>query len=58
MNIVGCQKKDVNNNEKENGKAIKIGGENFAVIAGPCAVENEDQIIKVAKCIKDAGGFN
>ena len=35
---------------------IKIGGENFAVIAGPCAVENEDQIIKVAKCIKDAGG--
>ena len=22
MNIVGCQKKDVNNNEKENGKAV------------------------------------
>ncbi len=37
---------------------IKIGGERVAVIAGPCAIENRDQIFTIAKCVKDAGaGF-
>ena len=33
----------------------KIGGGNFQVIAGPCSVESEKQIIEVAKAVKAAG---
>ena len=33
----------------------KIGGGNFAMIAGPCSVESEDQIIGVAQAVKAAG---
>lgn len=33
----------------------KIGGDNFTVIAGPCSVESESQIIEVAKAVKEAG---
>ena len=33
----------------------KIGGDNFTVIAGPCSVESEEQIIEVAKAVKQAG---
>ena len=33
----------------------KIGGVNFQVIAGPCSVESEEQIIEVAKAVKEAG---
>lgn len=33
----------------------KIGGGNFAMIAGPCSVESEDQIISVAQAVKDSG---
>ena len=33
----------------------KIGGGNFAMIAGPCSVESEDQIIEVAMAVKAAG---
>ena len=36
----------------------KIGGEHVAVIAGPCAIENRDQIFKIAACVRAAGaGF-
>ncbi len=34
---------------------VKIGGGNFQIIAGPCSVENEAQIISVAKSVKAAG---
>ena len=34
---------------------VKIGGGNFAMIAGPCSVENEAQIIDVAMSVKAAG---
>jgi 3-deoxy-7-phosphoheptulonate synthase len=34
----------------------KIGGEKVAVIAGPCAIENRDQIFAIAACVKAAGG--
>jgi len=34
---------------------IKIGGGNFAIIAGPCSIESEEQIVEVAKAVKDAG---
>ncbi len=33
----------------------KIGGINFQVIAGPCSVESEEQIIEVAQSVKKAG---
>ena len=33
----------------------KFGGENFQIIAGPCSVESEEQIIEVAKAVKQAG---
>jgi len=37
---------------------VKIGGEHVAVIAGPCAIENRDQIFTIAACVKEAGaGF-
>jgi 3-deoxy-7-phosphoheptulonate synthase len=37
---------------------VKIGGEQIAVIAGPCAIENREQIFTIAKCVKAAGaGF-
>ena len=35
---------------------VKIGGEHVAVMAGPCAIENHDQITTIAKCVKAAGG--
>lgn len=34
---------------------IKIGGGNFGLIAGPCSVETEEQIVTVAKAVKAAG---
>ena len=33
----------------------KIGSGNFAMMAGPCSVESEEQIIQVAKAVKAAG---
>ena len=35
--------------------SVKIGGGNFCLIAGPCSVENEEQIVKVAKAVKASG---
>ncbi len=34
---------------------VKIGGGHFAMIAGPCSVESESQIIQVAMDVKEAG---
>ena len=34
---------------------VKIGAGNFAMIAGPCSVESEEQIVTVAKAVKAAG---
>ena len=34
---------------------VKIGSGNFALMAGPCSVENEAQIVAVAKAVKEAG---
>jgi 3-deoxy-7-phosphoheptulonate synthase len=33
----------------------KVGGENFALIAGPCTVETRDQTLSAAHAVKDAG---
>ncbi len=34
---------------------VKIGGGHFAMIAGPCSVESEEQIVTVAKAVKASG---
>ena len=34
---------------------VPIGGGHFAMIAGPCSVETEEQILTVAKAVKAAG---
>lgn len=34
---------------------VKIGGGHFAMIAGPCSVESEQQIIEVAQAVKASG---
>lgn len=33
----------------------KLGGGHFSVIAGPCSVESEEQIVQVAQAVKAAG---
>ena len=33
----------------------KIGGKDLAIIAGPCSVESEAQIIEVAEAVKESG---
>lgn len=34
---------------------VKIGGSEVIVMAGPCSVETEEQIFKIAKYVKDSG---
>ena len=34
---------------------VKLGGGHFALIAGPCAVESEEQIVAAARAVKAAG---
>ncbi len=36
-------------------KDVEIGGNKVAMIAGPCSVENEDQIFRLAKVVADSG---
>ncbi|MGD0198686.1 MAG: 3-deoxy-7-phosphoheptulonate synthase [Solirubrobacteraceae bacterium] len=33
----------------------KIGGEHFALIAGPCTVESREQVLDTARAVRDAG---
>ena len=34
---------------------VRVGGGNFAMIAGPCSVESEEQIVSIARDVKAAG---
>ena len=34
---------------------VKVGGDNLALIAGPCSVESTEQVIEIAKAAKAAG---
>lgn len=38
-----------------NVNGIEFGGKQFVVIAGPCSVENKDQIVEVASKVKESG---
>ena len=33
----------------------KFGGDNFTIVAGPCSIETESQIIEVANAVKNSG---
>ncbi|MGV3526012.1 MAG: 3-deoxy-7-phosphoheptulonate synthase [Candidatus Sericytochromatia bacterium] len=35
---------------------VPFGGEHFVVMAGPCAVESEEQTLRIARQVKAAGG--
>lgn len=35
---------------------VKIGGGNFAVMAGPCSIENREMIMETAEAVKKSGG--
>ncbi len=37
------------------GGSVKLGAGNFQFFAGPCSVESEEQIIEIAKSVKEAG---
>ena len=37
------------------GYGVTVGGDNLAVFAGPCAIESEEQFIKVARLVKASG---
>ena len=39
----------------ELGGGVSIGGNRLAVIAGPCSVESEDQIVEIARAVKGSG---
>jgi len=39
----------------KNGLAVAVGGKKFIIIAGPCSVESEEQIVETAKAVKKAG---
>ena len=34
---------------------LEVGGSDFIVMAGPCAVESEDQLMRTAEAVSDAG---
>lgn len=38
-----------------NVNGIAVGGDHFVVMAGPCAVEDRDQVMTAARAVRDAG---
>jgi 3-deoxy-7-phosphoheptulonate synthase len=38
-----------------NVRGVEVGGRDTVVIAGPCAVESEEQIVSTARAVRDAG---
>ena len=36
-------------------KGVKFGGSHFQIIAGPCSIETEKQVIGIAEAVKAAG---
>ena len=52
-NLVNRQTNAMNTVINVNG--IDIGGEEIVIIAGPCAVENREQLLETAKAVRSAG---
>jgi len=40
-----------------NVNGVEIGGRKIVVMAGPCAVESEEQIMRIAEAVKEAGAL-
>jgi 3-deoxy-7-phosphoheptulonate synthase len=38
-----------------NVNGVAVGGRSFVVMAGPCAVENRDQVMSAARAVRDSG---
>lgn len=36
-------------------EGVKIGGGNFSVMAGPCSIESEEQLLSIAESVKESG---
>ncbi len=36
-------------------REVEVGGDRLPIVAGPCSVESEDQILETAKAVKEAG---
>ncbi len=43
------------NTEFDMGNGVKVGGRKIVVMAGPCAVENYDMLLGIAKAVKRSG---
>ncbi len=50
-----CNRKFHPDNTVVDVKGVKIGDGNFALIAGPCSVESKEQIVDIAKQVKESG---
>ncbi len=50
-----CNRKFHPDDTVVNAGGVPIGGGHFAVIAGPCSVENHDQIVGIAQAVKASG---
>ena len=54
MNLVSRESHPENTIIKINGKEI-VGGKKLMMIAGPCSVESEEQILTIARALKESG---
>src|SRR5678815_2066258 len=36
-------------------RGVKVGGDELVVVAGPCSVESEEQLMETARAVKTAG---
>ena len=50
-----CSRKHHPQDTVVNACGVPVGGGHFAMIAGPCAVESEEQIVSIARAVKAAG---
>lgn len=55
MDIKYVSNKDNNRRVIDLGDNVKIGGKNFVLMAGPCAIENEEQVEATAKHLSEIG---
>ena len=53
--LQGCQSRAPDNTTVVRAGSLEIGGKRIGVIAGPCSVESEEQIIASAQLVKLAG---
>jgi 3-deoxy-7-phosphoheptulonate synthase len=56
--VISCPVLKGDGDMSPSGNESKIGGGNFSIIAGPCSVESEEQVISIAESVKASGaGF-